>query len=222
MWGYRENEAMGGYDPYSNSKGCAELVTSAYRNSYFNPKNFADHQVALASVRAGNVIGGGDWAEDRLIPDIMRAIVKGEPVRIRNPHAIRPWQHVLEPLSGYLMLAKKLWDDGVAYSEAWNFGPNDDDTKPVSWIVDRLTKAWGENASWVLDGKDHPHEAHYLKLDCSKAKSRLNWQPRWHLDETLNAIVDWHREHLTEKDMRALTLRQIVAYTTCQDRSALN
>jgi CDP-glucose 4,6-dehydratase len=222
VWGYRENEAMGGYDPYSNSKGCAELVTSAYRNSYFNPKNFADHQVALASVRAGNVIGGGDWAEDRLIPDIMRAIVKGEPVLIRNPHAIRPWQHVLEPLSGYLMLAKKLWEDGATYSEAWNFGPNDEDTKPVSWIVDRLTTAWGERANWVLDGREHPHEAHYLKLECSKSKSRLNWRPRWSLEETLGAIVDWHREYQTGKDMREVTLRQIAAYKACKDRPVLN
>jgi CDP-glucose 4,6-dehydratase len=213
VWGYRENEAMGGYDPYSSSKGCAELVTSAYRNSYFNPTNFTDHQVALASVRAGNVIGGGDWAEDRLIPDIMRAIVKGEPVCIRSPHAIRPWQHVLEPLSGYLMLAKKLWEAGSAYSEAWNFGPNDEDTKPVSWIVDRLTKAWGEGANWVLDGIDHPHEEHYLKLDCSKAKTRLNWQPCWHLEETLNAIVDWHLAHQAGKDIREVTLGQIATYT---------
>jgi CDP-glucose 4,6-dehydratase len=222
VWGYRENEAMGGYDPYSNSKGCAELVTSAYRNSYFNPKNFADHQVALASVRAGNVIGGGDWAEDRLIPDIMRAIVRGEPVRIRNPNAIRPWQYVLEPLSGYLMLAEKLWEDGAAYGEAWNFGPNDEDAKPVSWIVARLTKIWGKGASWVLDDGDHPHEAHYLKLDCSKAKSRLNWQPRWHLEDTLSAIVDWHHERQTGEDMRAVTLRQIAAYKAYQDRPVLN
>ena len=212
VWGYRENEAMGGHDPYSNSKGCAELVTAAYRNSYFNPNNFADHRVALASARAGNVIGGGDWAADRLIPDIMRAIVQGKPVQIRNPHAIRPWQHVLEPLSGYLMLAKKLCEDGAAYSEAWNFGPNDEDTKPVSWIVDRLTKAWGEGAGWVLDNGDHPHEAYYLKLDCTKVKSRLDWRPRWHLEDALRAIVDWHHAHQAGKDMREATLRQIAAY----------
>jgi len=212
IWGYRENEAMGGHDPYSNSKGCAELVTAAYRNSYFNPGNFTDHRVALASVRAGNVIGGGDWAEDRLIPDTLRAIVRGEPVRIRNPHAIRPWQHVLEPLSGYLMLAEKLCKEGAVYSEAWNFGPNDEDAKPVSWIVERLTKAWGEGASWALDGGNHPHEAHHLKLDCTKAKTRLNWQPRWHLEETLGAIVDWHRAHQGGKDMREVTLQQIARY----------
>ena len=212
VWGYRENEAMGGYDPYSNSKGCAELVTAAFRNSYFNPKNIGDHGVALASVRAGNVIGGGDWAEDRLIPDIMRAIVQGKAVHIRNPRAVRPWQYVLEPLSGYLMLAKKLWEDGAAYSEGWNFGPNDEDAKPVSWIADRLTKAWGGGASWVLDSSDHPHEAHYLKLDCSKAKSRLDWRPRWHLEDTLNAIVDWHHAHQAGKDMREVTYRQIAMY----------
>ncbi len=213
VWGYRENEAMGGYDPYSNSKGCAELATSAYRNSYFNPKRFAEHGVALASVRAGNVIGGGDWAEDRLIPDIMRAIVQDKPVQIRNPDAVRPWQHVLEPLSGYLMLAKRLWEDGATYSDAWNFGPNDEDTKPVSWIVDHLTKAWGEGARWVLDGREHPHEAHYLKLDCSKAKSCLGWQPRWHLEEALNAIIDWHHAYQAGKDMREITQRQIAMYS---------
>jgi len=212
-WGYRENEAMGGYDPYSSSKGCAELVAAAYRNSYFHPEKYKEHGVALASVRAGNVIGGGDWADDRLIPDIMRAIMQGKPVNIRNPHAIRPWQHVLEPLSGYLLLAQKLYEEGAAYAEGWNFGPNDEDAKPVQWIVEKLTKSWGEGASWVLDGGGHPHEAHYLKLDCSKAKTRLDWQPRWHLEDTLAAIIDWHHAYLKEKDMRDLTLRQISAYT---------
>ena len=212
IWGYRENEAMGGYDPYSNSKGCAELVAAAYRNSYFNPASFADHGVGLASARAGNVIGGGDWAEDRLIPDIMRAITQNKPASIRNPHAIRPWQHVLEPLSGYLMLAETLWKNGAAFGEAWNFGPNDEDAKPVQWIVEQLTKSWGEGASWVLDGGDHPHEAHYLKLDCSKAKARLDWQPRWHLDETLNKIVDWQKNYLLGADMKAVTLKQIDVY----------
>jgi len=193
-WGYRENEAMGGYDPYSNSKGCAELVAAAYRSSYFNSHNFTDHRVALASVRAGNVIGGGDWAEDRLIPDIMRAIMQGKPVHIRNPHAIRPWQHVLEPLSGYLLLAQKLYQEGAVYAESWNFGPSDEDAKPVQWIVESLTQSWGEDASWVLDDGDHPHEAHYLKLDCSKAKARLHWQPKWNLDQALSKIVDWQKK----------------------------
>ena len=212
VWGYRENEAMGGYDPYSSSKGCAELVAAAYRNSFFHPENYQQHGVAIASARAGNVIGGGDWAGDRLIPDILRAITEGRPVNIRNPHAIRPWQHVLEPLSGYLQLAQKLYEEGVSYAEGWNFGPNDEDAKPVQWIVEKLTESWGEGASWVLDGGDHPHEAHYLKLDCSKAKARLDWHPRWHLDETLGKIVDWHRAHRDGKDMRAFSLSQIKLY----------
>jgi len=211
-WGYRENEAMGGYDPYSNSKGCAELVTAAYRNSYFHPDNYHLHGVALASGRAGNVIGGGDWAEDRLIPDIIRAITKNQPVNIRNPHAIRPWQHVLEPLSGYLLLAEKLYEEGTGYAEGWNFGPNDTDAKPVQWIVEKLTQLWGDNASWVLDSGNHPHEAHYLKLDCSKAKSRLNWQPKWSLEDTLQKIAEWNRRRLAGGDIKAVTLQQITEY----------
>lgn len=216
VWGYRENEPMGGYDPYSNSKGCAELVASAYRTSFFNPNVYAKHGVALASARAGNVIGGGDWAEDRLIPDIMRAIMLGKPVNIRNPNAIRPWQHVLEPLSGYLLLAQKLHAEGASFCEGWNFGPNDEDAKPVSWIADRLTKTWGEGASWKLDGGNHPHEAYYLKLDCSKAKARLGWHPRWHLEETLEAIVGWHHAHQSGKNMRDFTLQQIASYNAQQ------
>ncbi|MDP2761383.1 MAG: CDP-glucose 4,6-dehydratase [Sideroxyarcus sp.] len=212
-WGYRENEPMGGYDPYSSSKGCAELVTATYRNSYFHPAKYKEHGVAIASGRAGNVIGGGDWADDRLIPDIMRAITQGKAVNIRNPHAIRPWQHVLEPLSGYLLLAQKLYEEGASYAEGWNFGPNDEDAKPVQWIVEKLTQAWGAGASWVLDGGDHPHEAHYLKLDCSKAKSRLDWHPKWHLDEALNVIVEWQRAYRDGKDMKALTLNQIQQYS---------
>lgn len=212
VWGYRENEAMGGFDPYSNSKGCAELVASAYRNSFFNPEKYQQHGVALASARAGNVIGGGDWAGDRLIPDILRAISEGRPVNIRSPHAIRPWQHVLEPLSGYLLLAERLYTEGVVHAEGWNFGPSDDDAKPVQWIVERLTSSWGEGASWTLDGGEHPHEAHYLKLDCSKAKLRLDWHPRWRLEETLEKIVEWHRAMHGGEDMRAVTLRQIAAY----------
>jgi len=212
VWGYRENEAMGGFDPYSNSKGCAELVTAAYRNSYFHPEKYAEHGVAIGSGRAGNVIGGGDWAEDRLIPDMMRAIIRNQPVSIRNPHSIRPWQHVLEPLSGYLSLAQKLYEDGSNFAEGWNFGPNDDDAKPVQWILDNLTKTWGDGASWILDGGDHPHEAHYLKLDCSKAKMRLNWQPRWSLDKAIDQICIWHKTHLAEGDMRAMCLHQIKQY----------
>ena len=212
LWGYREYEAMGGHDPYSNSKGCAELVTAAYRNSYFRSGRHKEHVVAIASARAGNVIGGGDWAEDRLIPDIMQAISQGKPVRIRNPHAIRPWQHVLEPLSGYLILAEKLYEEGSAYAEPWNFGPNVEDSKPVRAIVEALTVSWGEAATWVIDGNEHPHEAHYLKLDCSKARMRLNWRPRWRLDEALDAIVAWNRDYLAGKNMHQVTLQQIGDY----------
>lgn len=212
VWGYRENEAMGGYDPYSSSKGCAELVASAYRSSYFNPLHYDQHQVALASARAGNVIGGGDWADDRLIPDILRAISAGQPVIIRNPQAIRPWQHVLEPLAGYLQLAQKLYEDGVAYAEGWNFGPNDEDARPVQWIVEQIVQQWGEGASWQFDQGNHPHEAHYLKLDCSKAKQRLDWQPRWRLTESLEKIIQWHRLMCQNADMKAVSIRQIMDY----------
>lgn len=212
VWGYRENEPMGGFDPYSSSKGCAELVTSAYRNSYFNPTNYGEHHVALASVRAGNVIGGGDWADDRLIPDILRAVSDGRPVVIRNPHAIRPWQHVLEPLSGYLQLAQRLYEQGVSHAEGWNFGPDEEDAQPVQWIVERITEKWGEGATWQLDAGDHPHEAHYLKLDCSKAKMRLDWQPRWHLERALELTVAWQRAWLAKEDMRHFTLQQIEQY----------
>ena len=209
LWGYRENEAMGGYDPYSNSKGCAELVTAAYRQSFFNN---AVNKVAIASARAGNVIGGGDWAADRLIPDMVRAVTAGRPIQIRNPHAIRPWQHVLEPLSGYLKLAQKLYEQGTDYAEGWNFGPSDDDAKPVQWIVEQYTQMWGKDASWTIDQAEHPHEAHYLKLDCSKARMRLDWQPKWSLQQALENITLWHKTHLQGKNMREFSLRQIAAY----------
>ena len=213
LWGYRENEAMGGFDPYSSSKGCAELATAAYRSSYFNPERYAEHGVALASVRAGNVVGGGDWAADRLIPDILRAIESGQPVNIRSPHAIRPWQHVLEPLSGYLALAEKLTTEGPAFAEGWNFGPNDEDAKSVQWIVERLTAEWGEGADWQLDGEPQPHEAHYLKLDCSKAKARLDWHPRWNLSETIGHIIGWHQARLAGANMREFSLQQIALHS---------
>lgn len=211
-WGYRENEALGGYDPYSNSKACAELVTSAYRNSFFNPAQYAVHGVALGSGRAGNVIGGGDWAGDRLVPDMVRAIAAGQPVRIRSPHAIRPWQHVLEPLSGYLALAERLYTDGAAFAEGFNFGPHDSDARPVQWIIERLCRQWGDGAAWELDGAPQPHEATYLKLDCSKARARLDWQPRWQLQRTLDEIVAWHKAHARGDDMRGVTLAQIASY----------
>ena len=213
LWGYRENEPMGGYDPYSNSKGCAELVTSAYRQSFFHSQD----GVALASVRAGNVIGGGDWAQDRLIPDIMQAIMAGKPVIIRNPQAIRPWQHVLEPLHGYLMLAEKLWENGAAYADAWNFGPNEEDAKPVQWIVEQLTQMWDNNATWVLDNKEHPHEAHYLKLDCAKAKTNLGWHPKWTLETALENIILWYQAYAKQQDMQKITLKQINIYQSEQN-----
>jgi len=207
-WGYREDEPMGGHDPYSNSKGCAELVTSAYRRSFLGQAG-----VALASARAGNVIGGGDWASDRLVPDILRAFERGEPVVIRNPASTRPWQHVLEPLAGYLTLAQALWERGEDCAEGWNFGPLDEDARPVQWIVERLVERWGQGARWLLDGGTHPHEAHYLKLDISKARARLAWQPRWRLGEALDRIVTWHQAWLAREDVRALCLRQIDDYT---------
>ncbi len=205
-WGYRETEPMGGYDPYSSSKGCAELVTAAYRNSFFNGDG---HPVAVASARAGNVIGGGDWAADRLIPDCLRSLLQGEKICIRNPHAIRPWQHVLEPLSGYLLLAQKLVEGGRRYAEGWNFGPADEDAKPVEWIVNRVCSLWGEEASYTVDEGPHPHEASYLKLDCSKARNLLGWQPRWSLDTALTRIVDWTVLYRKGEDLRGVCRRQI-------------
>jgi CDP-glucose 4,6-dehydratase len=213
VWGYREDEAMGGYDPYSNSKGCAELVTAAFRNSFFNPGDYARHQVAIASGRAGNVIGGGDWANDRLLPDIVRAILAGQPVRIRNPAAIRPWQHVLEPLSGYLALAKHLYEGGPKFTGGWNFGPWDYDTKPVESIVEDVTRLWGDGANWERDGLDHPHEANHLKLDCSKAHSQLHWRPKLHIEAALGWTVQWYKAWRAGQDMRALSLQQISTYS---------
>ncbi|MFT3902309.1 MAG: CDP-glucose 4,6-dehydratase [Niabella sp.] len=212
LWGYRENEPMGGYDPYSNSKGCSELVTSAYRNSYFNPFLYDAHGVALASARAGNVIGGGDWANDRLIPDFIRSIRKGEAIKIRNPNAIRPWQHVLEPLTGYLMLAAKLFAEGAKYAEGWNFGPDEDDAKNVEWITKTLCGLWGNQAVYEVDKGPHPHEAKYLKLDCSKAKTELGWHPHWDILKTLSSIVDWNKSFFEGKNMRVVTEKQIEDY----------
>ena len=212
IWSYRENEAMGGYDPYSSSKGCSELVTAAYRNSYFNSATYHLHKVAIASARAGNVIGGGDWASDRLIPDILQSVLACCPVQIRSPYAIRPWQHVLEPLSGYLALAEKLHEDGGKFADSWNFGPRDEDAKPVQWVVEKLTECWGEGAEWELDDRTQPHEANYLKLDISKACNSLGWQPRWRLDRTLQAIVDWTKAYRSEANMREITLGQIKNY----------
>lgn len=212
-WAYREDEALGGFDPYSSSKGCAELVAAAYRRSFFHPDQYGVHGVAVATARAGNVLGGGDWAPDRLVPDILKAFEAGREVVIRSPGAVRPWQHVLEPLSGYLTLAEALHRDGPACAEAWNFGPWDADARPVRWIVERLAALWGEGAGYRIEvPPDAPHEAHQLKLDIAKARARLGWQPRWALSGCLEAVVEWHRAYLDHADLRALTLRQIAAY----------
>jgi CDP-glucose 4,6-dehydratase len=207
VWGYREDEPMGGFDPYSSSKGCSELITSAYRRSYFDKTD-----VALASARAGNVIGGGDWAKDRLIPDILRAFQHNQPVVIRNPNSTRPWQHVLEPLSGYLKLAEKLWCEPKVYSEAWNFGPRDEDAKSVGWIVKQLCEVWGSGAAWQLDDHNHPHEAGYLKLDISKAAHKMSWMPTWTLDIALMKIVDWQKVFIAKGDLRSFSLTQITDF----------
>jgi CDP-glucose 4,6-dehydratase len=212
-WGYRESDALGGYDPYSNSKACAELLVSSYRNSFFDPEKYDRHKVGIATVRAGNVIGGGDWAVGRLLPDILHALGDGRKAVIRNPAAIRPWQHVMEPLRGYLTIAQRLYEQGVEYGQAWNFGPTFSDTRPVEWIVSRLTQMWGETAQWELDDKaEQPHEARVLRLDCSKAAIELGWQPRLSLDVALEITVDWYKARLSGKDMRAFTIEQIEWY----------
>jgi len=211
-WGYRENEPMGGYDPYSNSKGCSELVTSSFRSSFFNPKEYTKHGVALASARAGNVLGGGDWSEDRLIPDFIRSIINGEKVKIRSPYAIRPWQHVLEPLSGYLNLCQKLYTYGPDFAEGWNFGANDIDAKNVEWVTAKICEFWGEGAGYEIDTAPQPHEASYLKLDCSKAKVLLGWNQKWNVEFTLKMIVEWYKDYLKNADLRNVCLNQIEMY----------
>jgi len=212
-WGYREDEAMGGHDPYSSSKACAELVASAYRRSFFPPGDHGRHGVAVATARAGNVLGGGDWAGERLVPDILRAVAAGREVVIRNPDAVRPWQHVLEPLSGYLTLAEALHRDGPGFAEPWNFGPWEADAQPVRWLVDRLTTLLGARAGWRIEADPGaPHEAGHLRLDISKARSRLDWQPRWPLARCLETLVEWQRGYLAQADLRALTLAQIAAF----------
>jgi CDP-glucose 4,6-dehydratase len=204
--GYIEDDPMGGHDPYSSSKGCAELVASAYRRSFLQ-----DQGIGLASVRSGNVIGGGDWADDRLIPDILRSFERGKVVIIRNPMATRPWQHVLEPLSGYLILAQKLYENQKEFSEGWNFGPNEQDVKPVDWILDKMILKW-PNSSWHLDKNSNPHEAGFLKLDISKSRSRLGWNPVWRLDKTLDKIVAWHKAWLNKDNIQAVCFLEIEEY----------
>jgi CDP-glucose 4,6-dehydratase len=205
-WGYREIEPMGGFDPYSSSKGCSELITSAYRSSYFNA------EVGLASARAGNVIGGGDWAQDRLIPDLVMACIKQDSLKIRYPHATRPWQHVLEPLSGYLCLAEHLYNNPKEYAESWNFGPRDTEARTVGWIADGVLKSWGRGLKWEAATGEQLHEATYLKLDCSKAATRLQWTPKWNIEKTLDATVSWYKAYNKKADMRAFTLAQMSDY----------
>lgn len=219
IWPYRETDRLGGYDPYSNSKACSELVVSAYRNSFFNVADYSRHGVGLASVRAGNVIGGGDWAKDRLVPDIMRAFTEGRTVRIRNPRAIRPWQHVLEPLRGYLAVAELLREQGTSCSEAWNFGPDQSEAQPVECIVRELAEIWGAGARWEREEGVQPHEAQNLKLDWSKAATRLGWRPQLRLREALALTSAWYQARLQEQDMRAFTIGQIRDY---DDRLRLN
>jgi CDP-glucose 4,6-dehydratase len=205
--GYREDEAMGGFDPYSSSKGCAELVSSAYRQSYFSKS--ANH---LASARAGNVIGGGDWSDDRLIPDAIKAFEANEPLMIRNPMATRPWQHVLEPLSGYLVLAQALYEQGTAFASAWNFGPRDEDNRSVREVIDLLISSWSSSARWEKEGLEQPHEANLLKLDCSKARSQLDWTPKWSLEIAVQKIVEWQKAYQQKQNMREVSLAQINQY----------
>ena len=216
---FRENDPMGGHDPYSSSKGCAELLISSYRNSYFALRDSDQPFAAIGSARAGNVIGGGDWATDRLIPDIIRAFKNHKPVHVRNPKAVRPWQHVLEPLSGYLKLVEKLYADGTEYAEAWNFGPSEEDIKPVEWIVEKMAKGWGNNASWAFEGGDHPYEANLLMLNSSKARAKLSWQPRWGLEEALDRVIEWYKQELASSDLKRVCLKQIHDYTLNQGKS---
>jgi CDP-glucose 4,6-dehydratase len=204
--GYREDEPKGGHDPYSNSKACAELVTAAYRDSFF-----AAGDTAIASARAGNVIGGGDWGEDRLIPDLMRGVLGGRKTLIRNPDAVRPWQHVLNPLSGYLVLAQRIWDSHDC-AEGWNFGPEERDTLPVRNVIARLSELWGDEIPWEQDPGDHPHETHALRLDSSKARERLGWESGWDLDAALVSIAEWYRGYRDGTDPRELVIRQIAAF----------
>ena len=206
FWPYRENDRLGGHDPYSSSKACAELISSSYRKSYL-----MESGTHLASVRAGNVIGGGDWGKDRLIPDLFRAIDTGKTLRIRSPNSVRPWQHVLEPLSGYLMLAEKLILNGEKFAEAWNFGPLESDSKEVSWIVEHLCKKIPKSV-WVLDDSIKFHEAGFLKLDSTKAKTKLGWEPRWSLEIALYKTLDWYQSWKKNQSMAEISIEQIKAY----------
>lgn len=207
IWAYRENEPMGGYDPYSSSKGCAELVSSAYRRSFFDAAG-----VGLATGRAGNVIGGGDWAQNRIVPDAMRSFAAGETLLVRNPASIRPWQHVLEPVAGYILLSQQLTLDPTSFKGAWNFGPESSSAQPVSVLATIMSEAWGGGAAWATDNSVHPHEAHFLKLDSSKANHYLSWKPVWQLDRTLRETVAWYKAYSAKEEMRSYSLNQIRQY----------
>ncbi|MEJ8545133.1 CDP-glucose 4,6-dehydratase [Brevibacillus borstelensis] len=211
-WGYRENDPLGGYDPYSSSKACAELIASSYRHSFFHPDAYSKHGVGLATARAGNVIGGGDWAKDRLFPDCIRALLQGQTIKIRSPKSIRPWQHVLEPIGGYLLLARKLHENGPLYSEGWNFGPNPDDVKTVEWIVETLCRKWGGQAAYEVVQGIQPHEACYLQLDCSKARWSLGWQPKWDISQAIEKIVEWTHAYRERKDVKSISIKQVEEY----------
>ncbi len=208
FWGYREVDPMGGYDPYSSSKGCAELVTAAYRRSFLDVTSGK----SIATVRAGNIIGGGDWSQDRLIPDMIAALSQGKKAVIRYPQAIRPWQHVLEPVSGYLLLAEKMWDQPAEFAQAWNFGPHEKDCRSVSYIADHVCALWGKNTAWELSAIEHVHEAKFLKLDISKAAALLEWRPRWSLEEALAKTVAWYQAVGDGEEAAAMTLQQIGEY----------
>ncbi len=209
---HKEGDAMGGCDPYSSSKGCEELVTNAFRSSYFPDESHPSSCVPIATVRAGNVIGGGDWASDRLIPDIARALSAGQPVQVRNPHAVRPWQHVLEPLSGYLLLAEKLCEEGMPFADGWNFGPLKEDTRPVGWILEQLASAWGDKFQWQLDESERPHEVDFLMLDIEKARAELDYEPRLTLTSAPQWVAEWYQAYLDSNDLMTTTKTQITRF----------
>ena len=211
-WGYREVDPLGGFDPYSNSKACSELVTASYRSSFFHPSKYEKHKVALATARAGNVIGGGDWAKDRLIPDVLKALEDSQTLEIRSPNSVRPWQHVFEPLNGYLMLAEQLHTNGPEFSKAWNFGPNEQDTYTVADVAIKVSQLWGKQNAWRAASGEHPHEANYIKLDASLARNELGWSPVLCIDKSLKLIVDWEKARLNNVDVRVTSLKQIKDY----------
>jgi CDP-glucose 4,6-dehydratase len=222
FWSYREKSSLGGSDPYSSSKACVELVFSAYCQSFFRREQYQQHGLALATARAGNVIGGGDWSRDRLVPDVLNSLMSNKPVEIRRPHAIRPWQHVLEPINGYLTIAENLHNDGLPFCGSWNFGPYETSEKTVSWVVNELYRCWGTDMEWHHDTRRYPHESTYLKLDSSKARALLGWVPRLDLQTALEWIVDWTRKFEEGVDMSTVTVKQIQRFAKRVQRAALS